>query len=194
LLGVDINFRGRQVIERPRVGDSYFTSLLLKAMLRLETWDRAVPLGGCSPRLCQLRTNGLILVSKYWTYRSHIGDMGPISLVAGCQQMIDFAPTASMVVLGEKLGTNPLIDQPTCCGLCLEPCFSGAVDILNSVDDYTKGCYALTIWDTYDLRPYVDWAWDTCGVLVGFPLHGVHQFESSWLSDMSNLLFVAIST
>jgi hypothetical protein len=41
----------------------------------------------CSPRLCRLRTEGLVPVSNYWTYRSHAGDMGPISLVAYCRQM-----------------------------------------------------------------------------------------------------------
>jgi hypothetical protein len=49
-----------------------------------------------------------------------------------------------MAVLGEKLGTEPHIGQPVCCGLCQEPFFSGAVALLNSVDDYVKGCYALT--------------------------------------------------
>jgi hypothetical protein len=28
----------------------------------------------------------------------------------------------------------------------------------------------------------------------GFPLHGVHQFESPRLSDMSNYLFLAVTT
>jgi hypothetical protein len=31
-------------------------------------------------------------------------------------------------------------------------------------------------------------------VLVGFPLQGVHRFESLRLSDMSNCLFVAVIT
>jgi hypothetical protein len=78
-------------------------------------------------------------------YRSHAGDIGPISLVAGHQQMIGFAPTASIAVPGEKLGTNLWIGQPTCCDLCREPFFSGAVALLNSVDNYVKGCYALTV-------------------------------------------------
>jgi hypothetical protein len=34
-------------------------------------------LQGCSPRLCQLRTDGLAPVIKYWTYWSHVGYMGP---------------------------------------------------------------------------------------------------------------------
>jgi hypothetical protein len=70
--------------------------------------------------------------------------MGPVSLIAGRQQNVGFTPTASMVVLGEKLGMNPRIDQLSCCGLGQEPFFSGAVALLNSVDDYVKGCYELT--------------------------------------------------
>jgi hypothetical protein len=45
---------------------------------------------------------------------------------------------------------------------------SRVVALLNSVDDYTKGCYALTTWDTYGLGPYADWACDACDILVGF--------------------------
>jgi hypothetical protein len=32
-----------------------------------------------SPYLCQLRTEGLVPVSKYRMYRSHAGDMDPVS-------------------------------------------------------------------------------------------------------------------
>jgi hypothetical protein len=32
-----------------------------------------------SPRLCRLRTEGLVPVSKYRMYRLHTGDMGPVS-------------------------------------------------------------------------------------------------------------------
>jgi hypothetical protein len=74
-------------------------------------------------------------------YRSHIGDMGSVSLVVCRQQMLDFASTSSLVGLGEKLGMDPQIGQPMCCGLCQELFFSRAVVLLNSVDDYTKGCY-----------------------------------------------------
>jgi hypothetical protein len=31
------------------------------------------------------------------------------------------------------------MSQPVCCGLGQEPFFSGAVSLLNSVDDYVKG-------------------------------------------------------
>jgi hypothetical protein len=70
--------------------------------------------------------------------------MGPVSLLAGRQQKVAFAPTASLVGSGEKLGTDPQISQPTCCGLCREPSFSGAVALLNSVNDYVKGCFTWT--------------------------------------------------
>jgi hypothetical protein len=49
--------------------------------------------------------------------------------------MLGFAPTTSLVGLGEILGTDPRIGQPVCYGLCQEPFFSGAVGLLNSVDD-----------------------------------------------------------
>jgi hypothetical protein len=45
-------------------------------------------LQGYSPRLCRLRTDWLASVSKYWTYRLHVGVMGPVSLVAGYQQKL----------------------------------------------------------------------------------------------------------
>jgi hypothetical protein len=75
-------------------------------------------------------------------YQSHAGDMDPVSLVADRQQKVGFAPTASMIVLGEKLGMDSRIDQPSCCGLGQNSFFSGAVTLLSSVDDYAKGCDA----------------------------------------------------
>jgi hypothetical protein len=39
-------------------------------------------LEGCRPRMCRLRTDGLAPMSKYWTYRLHVGDMVSVSLVA----------------------------------------------------------------------------------------------------------------
>jgi hypothetical protein len=75
----------------------------------LITWDRVGPLGGkgkqlvgqvgewyvksrhlqdYSPHLCRLWTDGLAPTSKYWMYRSHASDMGPVSLVACHQQKL----------------------------------------------------------------------------------------------------------
>jgi hypothetical protein len=70
--------------------------------------------------------------------------MGPISLVAGRQQNVAFAPTASMVGWREKLCMDLWIGQPSCYELGQEPFFWGAVALLNSVDDYVKGWYVLT--------------------------------------------------
>jgi hypothetical protein len=68
-------------------------------------------------------------------YLSHAGDMGLVSLVVGRRSMLGFTPTASLVGSGEKLGTDPRIGQPARCGLCREPFFSGAVGMLNSIDN-----------------------------------------------------------
>jgi hypothetical protein len=87
------------------------------------------------PPLVSVKYRWVGPASKYWTYRSHAGDMGLVSLVAGHQQKVGFAPTAPLVGSWEKLGTNPHISQPSCCGLCQEPFFSGAVVMLNFVDD-----------------------------------------------------------
>jgi hypothetical protein len=55
-----------------------------------------------------------------------------------------FTLTISMVVLREKLGMDSWIGQLMCCGLCQEAFFSGAVTLSIAVDDFVKGCYALT--------------------------------------------------
>jgi hypothetical protein len=100
-------------------------------------------LQGCSPRLCRLRTVRLAPASKYCMYRSHAGDMDPVSLVVSCPQELTFLH-CSLAIVGEKLGTDPLIGWLSCCGLCREPFFSGAVDLFKSVDDCMKGCYMWT--------------------------------------------------
>jgi hypothetical protein len=94
--------------------------------------------------------------------------MGLVSLVATVNRCLALPPLLHWLAWGEKLGMDPQIGQPACYGLCQEPFFSGAVALLDSVDDYVKGCYMWSTWDTYGPRPYVDWAWEECGVLVGF--------------------------
>jgi hypothetical protein len=80
------------------------------------TWDRAGPFSakrrtvgwegwgvwcgkliphGCSLRLCQLRTDRLTIVSKYWTYWSHAGEMSPVnwcSCVANWPKLFSATP------------------------------------------------------------------------------------------------------
>jgi hypothetical protein len=64
-----------------------------------------------NPRLYQLRTDGLAPTSNYWTYWSHAGDMGPISLVACSSTDVWVKYTASIIVLGEKLRQVPWATQ-----------------------------------------------------------------------------------
>jgi hypothetical protein len=45
-------------------------------------------LQGCSPCLCQLRTDELVSTSKYWAHRSHAGNVVPVSLVACHRQKL----------------------------------------------------------------------------------------------------------
>jgi hypothetical protein len=66
--------KGRQLVGK--VGEWY-----------VESWH----LQDCIPHLCQLRTDGLASMSKFWTYWSHAGDMGPVSLVACHRQKLDLS-------------------------------------------------------------------------------------------------------
>jgi hypothetical protein len=50
-----------------------------------------------------------------------------------------------MAGLGEKLGKDPQIGQPSCSGLCQKPFFLRAVDLPIAVDDGAKDCYMLTM-------------------------------------------------
>jgi hypothetical protein len=70
--------------------------------------------------------------------------------------MLRFAPTTSMVSSGEKLGMEQQISQMACSGLCQELFFSGAVALLNSVDDYVKGCHVRGLLVESIHQAYVD--------------------------------------
>jgi hypothetical protein len=113
-------------------------------------------LQGYSPCLCQLRTNGLALVRKYWMYQSHVGVYGPSKPSSRSPTRAWIMPIASLVGSGEKLGTDPQIGQPVCCGLCREPFFSGAVGSIQICRRLVKGCYMWTTSDMYGPGPYVD--------------------------------------
>jgi hypothetical protein len=103
-------------------------------------------------------------------------------------------PTASLVGSGEKLGMNPWIGQSTCCGLCWEPFFLGSSVIRPNLSVSRKRL----LYVDYMRRMVEGHTQTERGKCVayrsGFPLHGVHQFESPRLSYMSNRLFVAVIT
>jgi hypothetical protein len=149
-------------------------------------------LQGCSPHLHRLRTNGLAPVSKYWMYRSHTGDMGPISQVACCRQMSDFLH-CFIGWLGRETRYGPT-DQTIGVLWIVSGVIFWSSDSVQLYWWLAKCCYMWTTCDTYGRGPYVYRAWKACGVLVRFPLKGVHQFESPRLSDMSKCLFMAVFT
>jgi hypothetical protein len=150
------------------------------------------------PRLCRLRTEGLVPVSKYWMYRSYASDYGPCKPSSRLSTEAWLFSTASLADVGEKLGTDPQIGQLTCCGLCRKPFFSGAVDLFKFVDDCVKGCHIRGLPTVSVHRPYVDWhGKHTCRVGRVF-LCRVYIYSNrrdsqiwvtacSWLSSSSNL-------
>jgi hypothetical protein len=62
-------------------------------------------------------------------YRSHAGVYGPSKPSSWSPTGAWFMPPTSLVGSGEKLGTEPWIGQPACCGLCREPFFLGSSGI-----------------------------------------------------------------
>jgi hypothetical protein len=94
--------------------------------------------------------------------------MDPINLVVGHCQELGLRPPASLAGSGEKLGTDPRIDQPACCGLCWEPFSWEQWDLSKSIGVSRKVA-------TYGDRPqeaYAGRTWIGVGsvrvVLVGF--------------------------
>jgi hypothetical protein len=72
-------------------------------------WDvESQHLQGCSLRLCRLSTDGLALVSKYWTYWSYDGDMDLASLVACSSTDVWLKSVVSMVVFGRETKAGPV--------------------------------------------------------------------------------------
>jgi hypothetical protein len=79
-------------------------------------------------------------------------------------------PPASLARSGEKLGTDRRIGQPTLCGLCREPFFSGAVGSVQICRCLVKCCHVRGP-PTGSIRwVYVDWCGKrTCRVGRVFP-------------------------
>jgi hypothetical protein len=113
-------------------------------------------LQGGSPRLCRLRTDGLALASKYWTYWSLAGDMSPVSLVACSSTDVWLKRTASMVVLGEKLRWILLATQSGWEVKSGAP-FLGSSEFVQLCWVSVKGCHIRGL-PTGSIRvAYVDW-------------------------------------
>jgi hypothetical protein len=132
--------------------------------------------------------------SKYWTYWLHIGVMGPVNW---CSLFINIClafNTASIAVLGEKLGGGPA-DHSVGLGVV-----SGVLFLESSRVRPTLliACERLPrMWTARRKRTrgVRGLAWESyVSCISGFPLQGVHQFESPWLSDTRNRLFVTVNT
>jgi hypothetical protein len=130
-----------RVVERPHDGHRFFQPELWNCWWNLVNWrtvnweGRGVWCGKSAPPRLQppsmaVKDRWVGPASKYSTYWSHASVMGPASLVVSCQQKLDSPPLiASLVIMGEKLGTEPQIGQPSCCGSGREPFFSGSGSI-----------------------------------------------------------------
>jgi hypothetical protein len=90
-----------------------------------------------SLHLCRLSTEGLVPVSKYWTYRSHISDMGPVNLVACHQHVLGLSALLQWLCWERNRGGSrePLSWAER---WSREHFFSGAVYPSNPVDDSRK--------------------------------------------------------
>jgi hypothetical protein len=77
-------------------------------------------------------------------YRSHAGVYGPSKPSSWSLTGAWLTPTASLVGSEEKMGMDPWVGQPACCGLCREPFFSGTVGSVEIYRRLTKGCYMCT--------------------------------------------------
>jgi hypothetical protein len=89
-------------------------------------------------------------------YRSHADVYGRSKPSSWSPTGAWLMPTTSLVGSGEKLGTDPWVGQPACCGLCQKPFFLGAVGSVQICQRIMKGCYMWTTGDTYGLEPYID--------------------------------------
>jgi hypothetical protein len=152
----------------------------------------AIPRFICGgPHLCQLRIEGLVPVSKYWTYQSHAGVYRPSKPSSLMSIEGGFIPNASMAAFGEKLGTDLWISQSACC-VVSEALFlwsSGSVHCCWWLRERFSHTWTIHRKHTQGVRGLAPEAHMSC--CSGFPLQGVHRFESPWLSVLSNRLFVA---
>jgi hypothetical protein len=142
-------------------------------------------LQGCNPRLCQLRTDVLAPASKYWTYRSHAGDMGPVSLVAGWQHQLVFFPLPHWLLWERSWVRTHGSDGRRAVDCVRSPSSHGQWICTNPL---TTSWKVAMCWSR-EIRMVWDHTRTERGIHVAcwssFPLQGVHRFESPRLSDMS---------
>jgi hypothetical protein len=138
-----------------------------------------------APCLCQLRTDGLTPMSKYWTYRSHAGDLGVVSLVACHRQKLGLSLLLQWLA-SKRNWVRTCGSVSRRAGDCVGSPFSQELwDPSKSIGDSRKvvmcwPCEICMIWDhtqTECVMRVACWS--------DFALQGVHGFKSPRLSDMS---------
>jgi hypothetical protein len=146
-----------------------------------------------SPRLCRLRTEGLVPVSKYWTYRSHAGVSGPSKPSSWSSTEAWLKSTASLAGLRRNWV------QMACYGLCQEPFLSRVMGSIQIYWRLMNGCHVWGLPAGSISQAYVDWRGKrTCHVDRGIPCReyiDLNRCDSqiwvtacSWLPSSSILL------
>jgi hypothetical protein len=109
-----------------------------------------------SLRMCQLRTEGLVPVSKYWMYRSHVSAMGPINQVTCCRHMLGLSLLLQWLSWERNWGGShgPLSRAER---WSQEHFFLGAVVSIQPCRWLIKGCHVRRPPAGSVRRAYVDW-------------------------------------
>jgi hypothetical protein len=121
---------------------------------------------GCSPHLCQLRTDGLAPVSKYRMYRLHAGVYGPSKLSSWLTTDAWLCPHCFIGWFGRETGYGPADWSTDMLWIVSGALFLGSSDP------------AQLRWRLCKRLLYVDhvryvWSWTICGLSV----------ESVWRVD-----------
>jgi hypothetical protein len=167
--GTWLNWRPSRALRRKqrqlvgKVGEWYVASLHLQ---------------GCISHLCRLRTDGLTLTSKYWTYRSHAGDMGPVGLVVRCQQKLNFFSLLHCLLWERGWVWTRVSVSRRAVDCVRSPSSQGQWARSNLLMTVRK----VVICGPREICMILDHMWTKHGKRVacwsGFFLQGVHQFES----------------
>jgi hypothetical protein len=148
-----------------------------------------------SPRLCRLRTKGLVPVSKYWTYQSHAGVMGPVSWYSCVTTWLKPLSPTPRLSWGRRNEVTKTTVEPVCLrSPRLLPCV-GAYFVLVGTSK------RLPTWTTWDVGSgtlhvssvesvwHVDWVFP-CRVYINSNRRDSRIWVTaySWLPSSSNLL------
>jgi hypothetical protein len=118
-------------------------------------------------------------------YRSHAGNMGLVSLVAGCQQKLDFSPLLHWL-LWERSWVQTCGSVSRRAIDCVGCPSSQGQWICSNLLTTTRKVAIRGPHEIYMVEGHTRIErGKRVACWLGFPLQGVHRFESSRLSDMS---------